>query len=87
MEAHALSRLFAEGLLRLGRAPGVAIHERESVLGNPVGLALGAETPEEIAVSILGEVTALRRGFDAGFLNGRDTSLHRPSDTRVFARS
>jgi xanthine dehydrogenase accessory factor len=54
---------------------------------NPVGLALGAETPEEIAVSILGEITALRRGFDAGFLNGRETSLHRPSDTRAFARS
>jgi xanthine dehydrogenase accessory factor len=54
---------------------------------NPIGLALGAETPEEIALSILGEITALRRGFDAGFLNGRDTSLHRPSDTRAFARS
>ena len=54
---------------------------------NPIGLALGAETPDEIAVSILGEITALRRGFDAGFLNGRETSLHRASDTRAFARS
>lgn len=44
---------------------------------SPVGLALGAETPEEIAVSILGELIALRRGFAGGFLSGRETSLHR----------
>ena len=67
-----------------GEDPGVQVLAR---VRNPVGLALGAETPEEIALSILGEVTALRRGFDAGFLSGRDTSLHRPSDTRAFARS
>lgn len=44
---------------------------------SPVGLALGAETPEEIAVAILGEIVALQRGFDGGFLDGRDDSLHR----------
>jgi xanthine dehydrogenase accessory factor len=44
---------------------------------SPVGLALGAETPEEIAVSILGELIALRRGFEGGFLSGREESLHR----------
>jgi xanthine dehydrogenase accessory factor len=67
-----------------GEDPGSHLLAR---VRNPVGLALGAETPEEIAVSILGEIMALRRGFDAGFLNGRETSLHRPSDTRAFARS
>jgi xanthine dehydrogenase accessory factor len=45
---------------------------------SPVGLALGAETPEEIAVSIVAEILAIRRGFEGGFLNGRDESLHRP---------
>jgi xanthine dehydrogenase accessory factor len=54
---------------------------------SPVGLALGAETPEEIALSILGEIVAIRRGFDGGFLAGREASLHLPADTRSLARS
>jgi xanthine/CO dehydrogenase XdhC/CoxF family maturation factor len=54
---------------------------------SPVGLALGAETPEEIALSILGEILARQRGFDAGFLAGRVASLHRPRSNSAFARS
>ncbi len=32
---------------------------------SPVGLKIGAETPEEIAISILGEIIAVRRGKDS----------------------
>jgi xanthine dehydrogenase accessory factor len=54
---------------------------------SPVGLAIGADSPEEIAVSILGEIIALQRGFDGGFLTGRTASLHRTSSSSVLARS
>ena len=54
---------------------------------SPIGLALGAETPEEIALSILAEIVAIRRGFDGTFLSGREASLHRPADNRALARS
>jgi len=54
---------------------------------SPVGLTLGAETPEEVAMSILGEILAIRRGFEGGFLSGSVRSLHRPEDKRLLASS
>jgi xanthine/CO dehydrogenase XdhC/CoxF family maturation factor len=54
---------------------------------SPVGLSLGAETPHEVAVSILGEMLAIRRGFEGGFLSGSVRSLHRPEDKRALASS
>jgi xanthine/CO dehydrogenase XdhC/CoxF family maturation factor len=70
------------------REQGVVLDPAQvSRVRSPVGLALGAESPEEIAVSILSEILAIQRGFDGGFLAGRDGSLHRSSDSSAFARS
>ena len=76
-------RKLAAALESAGYVPDPAALAR---VRSPVGLALGAETPEEIAVSVLGEVVAVRRGFQGGFLSGREESLHRPV-SRSMARS
>jgi xanthine dehydrogenase accessory factor len=77
-------RKLLDGLERRGYIPTATALER---VRNPVGLALGAEAPAEIAISIMGEILAVRRGFDSGFLNGRETGLHRPAESRSMARS
>ena len=72
------------GLAQKGYPP---LSSRLSQVRSPVGLALGAETPLEIAVSILAEILATRSGFEGGFLSGLVGSLHRPEDSRRLARS
>ncbi len=49
---------------------------RRSVLYSPVGLHLGAEQPEEIALSILAEIEARFRGADAQSLRLRTGPIH-----------
>jgi xanthine/CO dehydrogenase XdhC/CoxF family maturation factor len=75
-------------LRRALQTDGVVLDAAASArVHSPVGLAIGADTPEEIALSILGEIVALQRGFDGGFLTGREASLHRVPATSAFARS
>ena len=50
--------------------------ERRSHIHGPAGLDLGAEGPEEIAQAIIGEIVAVRRGRDGGFLKERPTPIH-----------
>lgn len=72
------------GLAEQGYVPDPT---RAARVRSPVGLSLGAETPEEVAISILGELLAIRRGFDGGFLSGSVGSLHRREDQRLLASS
>jgi xanthine/CO dehydrogenase XdhC/CoxF family maturation factor len=72
------------GLAAQGYEPDASTMSR---LRSPVGLSLGAETPDEVAVSILAEILAIRRGFEGGFLNGSADSLHRPAESRLLASS
>ena len=53
------------GVFEKLRAEGVS-EERLQRVHAPIGVAVGAVTPEEIAVSILAEMTAVRRGGHSG---------------------
>jgi xanthine dehydrogenase accessory factor len=55
------SRRRVQEVFKALRAEGVP-DEQLARLRAPVGLELNAETPEEIAVSVLGEIVMLRRG-------------------------
>ncbi|MFZ3208990.1 MAG: XdhC family protein, partial [Geobacteraceae bacterium] len=55
------SRRKRETLLKALEDEGVNAAQQARVL-TPVGLDIGAQTPEEIAVSIVGQLIAIRRG-------------------------
>jgi len=77
--------LIAERLAAAGVAP-----ERIRALRSPVGLDIGARTPEEIALSILGEWLMLRQGASGAPLRLDDAllakAIGRPSPTDVVPR-
>jgi xanthine dehydrogenase accessory factor len=61
---------------------------RQSQMGNldhirnPIGLDIGAESPDEVALAIMAELIAFRRGFGGGMLNGRVGRIHQVADSR-----
>jgi xanthine dehydrogenase accessory factor len=50
-------------------------------LSSPIGLDLGARTPEETAVSIAAEIIALRWGGDGRRLLAQEGPIHHPADS------
>ena len=60
------------------RDEGVTDAELERILA-PIGLDLGARTPEETAVAICAEIIARRTGVQAPSLRDADGPIHRPS--------
>ncbi|MGW7515028.1 XdhC family protein [Streptomyces sp. NPDC054796] len=62
---------------RLGRLREAGLTEIElSRLHSPIGLDLGARTPEETALSIASEIVAVRRGGSGTSLTGAHTPIH-----------
>ena len=69
------SRRTHEDRLERLRAGGVG-EQQLARLSSPIGLDLGARTPEETAVSIAAEIIALRWGGDGGRLGERAGPIH-----------
>lgn len=68
-------------------APGVEAGALPSRVYAPVGLDLGAETPEEIALSIVSEIAGVLSGRRAGSLRDRDGPIHTARRSAASATS
>ena len=57
--------------------------EQLSILHSPVGLDIGAETPEEIALSIIAEIKAVLSGRQTLSLKNNTTDIHDRQSTKI----
>ncbi|GAA4321019.1 XdhC family protein [Streptomyces venetus] len=72
---------------RNARLREVGVTELElSRLHSPIGLDLGARTPEETALSIASEIVAARRGGSGASLTGAHTPIHHEPEPRAVGR-
>ncbi|MGW3988422.1 XdhC family protein [Streptomyces sp. NPDC004830] len=72
---------------RTARLREVGVTELElSRLHSPIGLDLGARTPEETALSIAAEIVAGRRGGSGVPLTGAHTPIHHPPESGTVGR-
>ncbi len=68
-------RTHADRVARL-RAEGVGDEDLSRLMA-PIGLDIGARTPEETAVSVCAEIIALRTGRPAPSLQAGEGPIHR----------
>ena len=69
----------AEKMLQEFREEGFLIgDDRLQKLHNPIGLDIGAEGPEEIALSILSEIYSVFAGHNGGLLRAKKGPIHSP---------
>ena len=71
----------ARKMLQELRAGGVGKPTRPMLrqIHNPVGLDIGAENPEQIALAILAEIQAVISGHAGGLLREKQSSIHSPA--------
>ena len=66
------------------RQEGIQLDEAMlSKVYGPTGLEIGAETPEEIALSIIAEIQAVMEGKQGGMLKHKPDVIHAREDTRI----
>ncbi len=67
---------------------GVTLSEEQlEAFHSPAGLDLGAEGPEEIALSIIGEIKAVMSGRAGGSLKSRKTAIHSSDAPKIVPRA
>src|SRR2546425_6644373 len=70
-------RIRTEKILDELRRDGVTISDRaRGRIFAPLGLDLGSETPEQIALAVIGEIQAVEAGRRGGFLRERKGPIH-----------
>jgi xanthine/CO dehydrogenase XdhC/CoxF family maturation factor len=70
-------RIRTEKILDELRRDGVTITDRDrGRIYAPIGLDVGSETPEEIALAVIGEIQAVESGRHGGFLRDRKGPIH-----------
>ncbi|WP_151087917.1 XdhC family protein [Hymenobacter baengnokdamensis] len=73
-------RLKAQRLLdELSDAPATQVAQLQQRLHSPIGLDLGSETPEEIALAIVAEIQARHSGRQGRPLRERAGTVHKPA--------
>ncbi|WP_443938480.1 XdhC family protein [Pedobacter sp. MW01-1-1] len=63
-------------LIRMLEELGALTESNHIKIHGPVGLDIGAETPEEIAISIIAEIKAVFSGATANFLKDKEAPIH-----------